>query len=78
MSAQQANRQAMFAPARTPESVIKSLNDALEGVVNDPEVLKNWADTDVRPIRRQIACRRAGSSILHAEIERRGEVIREQ
>ena len=58
MSAQEANWQAMFAPAATPESVIKSLNDALEGVVNDLEVLKNSADTESRPIRRQIARRR--------------------
>jgi tripartite-type tricarboxylate transporter receptor subunit TctC len=39
MSAQEANLHAMFAPAGTPESVIKPLNDTLEGVVNDPEVL---------------------------------------
>jgi tripartite-type tricarboxylate transporter receptor subunit TctC len=47
MSAQEANWQAMFAPAGTPGSVIKSLNDASDRVLNTPEVLKNWANTDV-------------------------------
>jgi hypothetical protein len=41
MSAQEANWQAMFAPGGTPGSVIKSLNDALEDLLNAPEALKN-------------------------------------
>jgi tripartite-type tricarboxylate transporter receptor subunit TctC len=40
MSAQEANWQAMFAPGGTPESAIKSLNDASDRVLNTPDFLK--------------------------------------
>jgi tripartite-type tricarboxylate transporter receptor subunit TctC len=40
MSAQEANWQAMFAPGGTPGSVIKSLNDASDRVLNTPDFLK--------------------------------------
>ena len=45
--------QAMFAPAGTPEPVIKTLNEALQTAVSDPANLKTWAAQDVsvfRPI----------------------------
>jgi tripartite-type tricarboxylate transporter receptor subunit TctC len=71
MSAQKANWQGMFAPAGTPGSVIKSLNDASEGVLNAPKVLKNWANTDVEAYPKADRSPQARSSILHAEIDRR-------
>jgi putative tricarboxylic transport membrane protein len=68
--------QAMFAPAGTPEAVIKTLNSALEGVVSDPAVLKMWSDTDVEPYPKADRSPEAGRKILHSEIQRWGEVIR--
>jgi tripartite-type tricarboxylate transporter receptor subunit TctC len=35
--------QAMFAPAGTPESVIRTLNEALQKTVADPVIVKSWA-----------------------------------
>jgi hypothetical protein len=45
----------------------------LEGLLNAPEVLKNWADTDVEAYQKADRSPRAGSSILHAEIDRRAK-----
>jgi tripartite-type tricarboxylate transporter receptor subunit TctC len=69
--------QAMFAPAGTPELVIKTLNSALEEVVNDPSVLKTWADTDVEAFPKADRSPEAGRKIMHSEIERWGQVIRD-
>ena len=35
--------QALFAPAGTPEPVIKKLNAALQETVSDPAIVKTWA-----------------------------------
>ena len=69
--------QAMFAPAGTPELVIKTLNSALDEVVNDPSVLKTWADTDVEAFPKTDRSPEAGRKIMHSEIERWGQVIRD-
>ncbi len=39
----------MFAPAGTPEAVIKKLNAALQEIVSDPAIVKIWADNGVTP-----------------------------
>ena len=42
----------LFAPAGTPETVIKTLNDAVQATVSDPAIVKNWAAQDVSPFPR--------------------------
>jgi len=69
--------QAMFAPTGTPEAVIKTLNSALEGVVTDPAILKMWADTDVEAYPKDERSPEAGRKIMHSEVARWGQVIRE-
>ena len=50
--------QALFAPAGTPEAVIKTLNGALQKTVADPAIVKAWAAQDVSVSRRSSARRR--------------------
>jgi tripartite-type tricarboxylate transporter receptor subunit TctC len=69
--------QAMYAPAATPEAVIKTLNDALQEAVSDPAIIKIW-DTEgffiyPEPMRTPAAA----NALLKSEIERWREVIRD-
>jgi hypothetical protein len=68
---------AMFAPAGTPNSVLATLNKALQNAVSDPALVKIWAGEDVSvfpPDQRSLV---AASALLHSEIARCGKVIRD-
>ena len=70
--------EAMFAPAGTPDAVIKTLNSALEdAVVADPAILKTWAAEGVSPYPKDQRSPAAGRAILKSEIARWGKVIRD-
>lgn len=69
--------QAMFAPAGTPDAVIKTLNSALEEIVTDPAILKNWAAEGVSAYPKDQRSPAAGRAFLKSEIARWGEVIRD-
>jgi tripartite-type tricarboxylate transporter receptor subunit TctC len=69
--------QALFAPAGTPDAVIKTLNAALEGVVNDPAILKTWTDTGVSAFPKDQRSPAAARAYLKSEISRWGQVIRD-
>ena len=69
--------QAMFAPAGTPEAVIKTLNAALQEAVADPGLLKRWEAEGFRPFPKDQLSPEAGAKFMHAEIARWGEVIRD-
>jgi tripartite-type tricarboxylate transporter receptor subunit TctC len=67
----------MFAPAGTPDSVINTLNRALQNRVTDPIIVKIWAAQDVSAFPRDQRPPAAATALLHSEIERRGQVIRD-
>jgi tripartite-type tricarboxylate transporter receptor subunit TctC len=69
--------QAMFAPAGTPESVIRTLNEALQKTVADPVIVKSWAAEDVSVFPSDQHSPAAASALLHSEIARWGQVIRD-
>ena len=69
--------QAMFAPAGTPESVIRTLNEALQKTVADPVIVKTWAAEDVSVFPPDQRSPAAASTLLHSEIARWGQVIRD-
>ena len=69
--------QAMFVPAGTPDAVIKTLNSALEEIVTDPAILKNWAAEGVSAYPKDQRSPAAGRAILKSEISRWGQVIRD-
>ena len=69
--------QAMFAPAGTPESAIGKLNKALQNAVSDPALVKIWAAQDVSVFPSDQRSPAAASALLHSEIARWGQVIRD-
>ena len=69
--------QAMFAPAGTPESAIGTLNKALQSAVSDPALVKIWAAQDVSVFPSDQRSPAAASALLHSEIARWGQVIRD-
>lgn len=69
--------QAMFAPAGTPNSVIATLNKALQNAVSDPALVKIWAGEDVSVFPPDQRSPAAASALLRSEIARWGKVIRD-
>jgi tripartite-type tricarboxylate transporter receptor subunit TctC len=69
--------QAMFAPAGTPNSVIATLNMALQNAVSDPALVKIWAGEDVSVFPPDQRSPAAASVLLHSEIARWAKVIRD-
>jgi tripartite-type tricarboxylate transporter receptor subunit TctC len=69
--------QAMFAPAGTPESIIDTLNKALQHAVSDPALVKIWTAEDVSVFPSDQRSAAAANALLHSEIARWGQVIRD-
>lgn len=69
--------QGMFVPSKTPDAIIKTLNVAINDVVNDPEILKQWHDTGVTAFPKDMRSPAAGEIFLKSEIARWGKVIRD-
>ncbi len=70
--------QALFAPAGTPDAIVKTLNSAMEEVVvNNPAIVKTWTDTGVEAFPENERSPAAGREIMKSEIARWGQVIRD-
>ncbi len=69
--------QAIFAPAGTPEAVVRMLNGALQEAVSDPVIVKNWAAQDVSPFPADQRSPQAARTFLASEIARWSEVIKD-
>jgi tripartite-type tricarboxylate transporter receptor subunit TctC len=69
--------QALFAPGKTPDAVIKRLNSAAQVAVADPAVVKNWAAQDVTAFPPDQRSPAAAEAFLKSEIARWGQVIRD-
>jgi putative tricarboxylic transport membrane protein len=69
--------QALFAPAGTPEAVMKTLNDALQETVSDPAIVKMWSAEYVSTFPKDQRSLAAASAFFKSEIARWGEVIRD-
>ena len=69
--------QALFAPAGTPDAVVKTLNAALREAVADPAIIKTWAAQDVTAFPADQRSPAAASAFLQSEITRWGNVIRD-
>jgi tripartite-type tricarboxylate transporter receptor subunit TctC len=62
--------QAMFAPTGTPESIIGTLNKALQNAVSDPALVNIWAAEDVSVFPADQRSPAAASALLNSEIAR--------
>jgi putative tricarboxylic transport membrane protein len=68
---------ALFAPAGTPAATVDRLNSVLQEIMTDPAVLKSWADTGVTPYPKDQRSTAAARTLLHSEIARWGQVVRD-
>lgn len=68
---------ALFAPGGTPEGVIDKLSAVVQGVMNDPAIVKAWADTGVTPFPKDQRSPQAAQALLQSEIARWSQVVRE-
>jgi tripartite-type tricarboxylate transporter receptor subunit TctC len=69
--------QALFAPAGTPQPVIKTLNTALQSVVADMALRKRWQTEGFEPFATNQLSPEAARSFMHSEVGRWAEVIRD-
>ena len=68
---------ALFAPAGTPAAIVDKLNGVLQGVMDDPAVVKSWAETGVAPYAKNLRTPKAAQALLRSEIKRWGQVVRD-
>jgi tripartite-type tricarboxylate transporter receptor subunit TctC len=69
--------QAMYAPAGTPEAVIKTLNVAIQEAVSDPTIIKAWDTEGFFVYPKEMRTPAAANALLESEIVRWGQVIRD-
>jgi len=69
--------QALFAPAKTPDAVINTLNEAAQKAVADPAIVSNWAAQGVTPFPPEQRTPQAAEAFFKSEIARWGQVIRD-
>ena len=68
---------ALFAPAGTPQPIVDKLNAVLQGVMDDPAIVKSWADTGVAAYPKEQRSPQAAQALLRGEIARWGQVVRD-
>ena len=68
---------AMLVPAATPKPIVDKLNGVLQGVMDDPAIVKAWAETGVSPYPKDQRSPAAAQALLRSEITRWGKVVRD-
>jgi putative tricarboxylic transport membrane protein len=68
---------ALFVPAGTPKPIVDRLNAVLQGVMDDPAMVKAWADTGVAPYAKDQRSPQAAQALLRGEIARWSQVVRD-
>jgi tripartite-type tricarboxylate transporter receptor subunit TctC len=66
---------ALFAPGGTPDAIVEKLNATLQQVMEDPAILKSWADTGVSPYPKDQRSPAAARALLKTEIARWSQVV---
>lgn len=67
---------ALLAPAGTPKPIIDKISATLQGIMDDPQLVKSWAETGVAPYPKDQRTPQAAQALLRSEIKRWGEVVR--
>jgi tripartite-type tricarboxylate transporter receptor subunit TctC len=68
---------ALFAPGATPKPTIGKLNAVLRDVLEDPALVKSWADLGVSPYPENERSPEAAQALMRAEVARWSQVVRE-
>lgn len=69
--------QALFAPGKTPQPVIETLNTALQEAVSDAAIVKNWAAQGIDVFPPEQRSPQAAETFFKSEIARWAQVIRD-
>jgi tripartite-type tricarboxylate transporter receptor subunit TctC len=69
--------QGMFAPAGTPEAVLKTLNAAVQEAVSDPAIVKTWANEGAMPFPDDQRSLAAAYAMMKSETARWVKIIRD-
>ncbi len=68
---------ALLVPAGTPKQVVDRLSAVLLGVMDDPAIVKSWAESGVAPFAKDERSPQAAQKLLRSEIERWSQVVRD-
>jgi tripartite-type tricarboxylate transporter receptor subunit TctC len=68
---------ALFVPAGTPQVAIDKLSAVVRQVMDDPAIVRAWADTGVTPFGRDQRSPQAARALLQGEIARWSQVVRD-
>jgi tripartite-type tricarboxylate transporter receptor subunit TctC len=69
--------QIMLAPAGTPKPIVDAIDGALQEALDDPEILKVWAQSGMAPYPKAQRTPAGATAYLKSEIERWGRVVRD-
>jgi tripartite-type tricarboxylate transporter receptor subunit TctC len=69
--------QIMLAPAGVPKPVVDAIDGAVQEALADPEILKAWAASGMYPYPAELRKPAGAARYLHQEIERWGQVVRD-
>jgi tripartite-type tricarboxylate transporter receptor subunit TctC len=68
---------ALFAPAATPKAALDKLSAVVQAMLDDPALMKAWADTGVAPYPPEQRSPPGAQALFKSEIARWSEVVRE-
>jgi len=68
---------ALFVPAGTPKPIVDKLSAVLLGIMDDPAVVKAWAETGVAPFGKDQRSPQAAQALMQSEIARWSQVVRD-
>ncbi len=68
---------ALFVPAGTPKPIIDKLSAVLLDVMDDPAIVKAWAETGVAPFAKDQRSPQAAQALMHSEVVRWSQVVRD-
>ena len=67
----------MLAPAGTPRPIVDALNGALQAALDDPDILKIWANSGMAPYPKEQRTPEGAAAYLKTQIAHWGEVVRD-
>jgi tripartite-type tricarboxylate transporter receptor subunit TctC len=68
---------ALFVPGGAPKGVVDKLSAVLREVMDDPAIVRSWAETGVTPFDKDERSPQAAQALLKSEIVRWSQVVRE-
>lgn len=67
---------ALLVSSGTPKPIVDKLNATMRDIMDEPALLKTWAESSVTAYPKEQRTLEAAGKIMHSEVERWGEVVR--